>query len=317
MIARAVKSAFQEGKEENIRMLEHIHIIIYLIAAALVAATVARLLRDKKRRAAAPPPAQSAKPALLNFTAAVCVAVSILGTAGLFFQGQALIALRVLACVIFALSAMDAGVAIRRWYENILEKPTVRRSEFILPGVAALIGFLALEFTVSLCGIPGGKDSALAVDYPVHGEWKVVTGGPTALTNYHHNNPVAQNSAVDMVRSQGASEGETIYAPIDGVVSKAVGDRSPGGAEPEGNIVIIKDAKGIEIWLAHLQQNSLLVQAGDSVKRGQALAKCGATGSADVAHLHIHAQKDNQPVPLLFGPAKKFLLRNALFQTTP
>ena len=88
-------------------------------------------------------------------------------------------------------------------------------------------------------------------------------------------------------------------------------------AEPEGNIVIIKTADGVEIWLAHLQQNSVKVQVGDTVKQGQELARCGATGSADEAHLHIHAQKDNQPIPLVFGPKKKFLLRNDCVETTP
>ena len=300
-------------------MLANLHIIIYLTAAALLVVTGVRLLRAKEWRTsgAVPPEPQSAKPALLNFLAAVCIAVSILGAGGLFFEGQTLIALRVLAGVILSMSALDAGAALRRWYDNILEKPTVRASQLIMPVLAAVIGFAALEFTVSLRGIPGGSDSAVQVEYPVRGAWRVVTGGATALTNYHHNNPASQNCAADMVCIGATSDGAAICAPADGVVAKAVGDRTPGSAEPEGNVVIIKTSAGGEIWLAHLQQNSVRVQVGDQVKRGQELAKCGATGSAEEPHLHIHAQKGDQPVPLLFGSQKKFLLRNDRFEANP
>lgn len=39
---------------------------------------------------------------------------------------------------------------------------------------------------------------------------------------------------------------------------------------------------------AHLQPGSLLVKAGDRVKRGQVLGLVGSSGNSDVPHLHFH-----------------------------
>ena len=172
---------------------------------------------------------KSAKPAILNFLAALCIAVSILASAGLFFEKQDLFALRVLAGVVFATALLDAGAALHRWYKHRLEKPVVHPKQLILPGVALLIGCCAWGFTAFLRGVPGGADAACPVAWPVRaGAWKVVTGGRSSLTNYHHNNPPAQNYAVDVVRSSGTTAGEVVYAPVGGVITQAVNDRTAG-----------------------------------------------------------------------------------------
>ena len=154
----------------------------------------------------------------------------------------------------------------------------------------------------------GGLD----VQWPVAGEWRVITGGAYGLTNYHHDSPPSQNYAIDMVSADRANPtlGAQVIAPVNATVSKAVADcRDDQPCADEGNHVILQNADGTEIWLAHLKENSVAVRQGDSVKAGTLIGLCGATGSAEQPHLHIHAQKDGQAVPLLFGAERKWLIR--------
>lgn len=46
--------------------------------------------------------------------------------------------------------------------------------------------------------------------------------------------------------------------------------------------------------LAHFQLGSIVVKAGESVKRGQLLGKCGNSGNSSEPHLHYHLQ--NSPI---------------------
>ena len=42
--------------------------------------------------------------------------------------------------------------------------------------------------------------------------------------------------------------------------------------------------------MAHLKRGSIVVQAGDKVKRGQLLGQCGNSGNSSEPHLHYHLQ---------------------------
>ena len=182
--------------------------------------------------------------------------------------------------------------------------------KLVAPFLAILTGLGAFSFVLYLESVPGDNDDAIHLAYPVQGEWNIVTGGRSGLTNYHHDNPASQNYAVDMVRDKGETEGEKVYAPIGGVIMEAINDRDQGSPEADGNIIVIQADNGVEICLAHLQYRSVLVQKGDRVATGQEIAKCGSTGSAEKAHLHIHAQRAQESIPMLFGKDFRFLLRN-------
>jgi hypothetical protein len=54
-----------------------------------------------------------------------------------------------------------------------------------------------------------------------------------------------------------------------------------------GNHVIIDHGNGEFSMLAHLQQGSLSIKKGDTVKRGQAIARIGSSGSANNPHIHF------------------------------
>ena len=42
--------------------------------------------------------------------------------------------------------------------------------------------------------------------------------------------------------------------------------------------------------LAHLKRGSIVVRAGDKVKRGQLLGQCGNSGNSSEPHLYYHLQ---------------------------
>src|SRR4029079_12590680 len=91
-----------------------------------------------------------------------------------------------------------------------------------------------------------------------------------------------------------------VLAPADGTVIEVVDgvrDNPPGSLNSYsavGNCVLIQH-RGDEVSvLAHFQRGSIVVKAGDSVKRGQLLGKCGNSGNSSEPHLHYHLQ--NSPV---------------------
>jgi murein DD-endopeptidase MepM/ murein hydrolase activator NlpD len=139
----------------------------------------------------------------------------------------------------------------------------------------------------------------------------VITGGRSRLTNYHHNSPAAQNLAIDLVRDENNSptEGQPVYAPATGTIETADDGYAPGSGPAEGNLIIIKTADNTDIWLAHLQQDSLTVIAGQPVTAGTAIARTGRSGSATIPHLHIHAQQNGHPIPILWKPKNQYLVR--------
>ncbi|TMZ49982.1 M23 family metallopeptidase, partial [Klebsiella pneumoniae] len=51
---------------------------------------------------------------------------------------------------------------------------------------------------------------------------------------------------------------------------------------------------------------------GDVVREGQLLGTVGNSGNTSEPHLHIHAEKDGEGVPIRFGG--RFLVRNNLMR---
>lgn len=91
-----------------------------------------------------------------------------------------------------------------------------------------------------------------------------------------------------------APRGTIIVAAEDGIVSFT------GRKGTYGLTVIINHGSNIETLYAH--NSSILVRAGESVKRGQPIAKIGSTGASTGPHLHFEVRKNGRhtnPLPWL------------------
>lgn len=89
-------------------------------------------------------------------------------------------------------------------------------------------------------------------------------------------------------------EGTPVKAAEDGVVAYA-GNELKG----YGNLVLVRHANGYVTAYAHASE--LEVKRGDTIKRGQVIAKSGQTGDVGSPQLHFEIRKGSSPVdPLHF-----------------
>jgi len=117
--------------------------------------------------------------------------------------------------------------------------------------------------------------------WPVRGK---VIAGYGAKTNGKANDGI--NLAVP--------EGTPIKAAEDGVVAYS-GNELKG----YGNLVLVRHSNGYVTAYAHASE--LLVKRGDTIKRGQVIAKSGQSGEVGSPQLHFEIRKGSQPVdPLQF-----------------
>jgi murein DD-endopeptidase MepM/ murein hydrolase activator NlpD len=89
-------------------------------------------------------------------------------------------------------------------------------------------------------------------------------------------------------------EGTPVKAAEDGVVAYC-GNELKG----YGNLILVRHANGYVTAYAHASE--LLVKRGDTIKRGQVIAKSGQTGEVSSPQLHFEIRKGSSPVdPLQF-----------------
>jgi murein DD-endopeptidase MepM/ murein hydrolase activator NlpD len=129
---------------------------------------------------------------------------------------------------------------------------------------------------------PSETTSALpSFRWPVRG--KVITGYG-AKTNGKANDGI--NVAVP--------EGTPVKAAEDGVVAYS-GNELKG----YGNLILVRHSNGYVTAYAHASE--LLVRRGDTIKRGQIIAKSGQSGEVGSPQLHFEIRKGSSPVdPLQF-----------------
>jgi murein DD-endopeptidase MepM/ murein hydrolase activator NlpD len=95
----------------------------------------------------------------------------------------------------------------------------------------------------------------------------------------------SQNDGIDLAVPQGTP----VKAADDGVVAYA-GNELKG----YGNLVLIRHDNGYVTAYAHASE--ILVKRGETVKRGQVIAKSGETGSVKTPELHFEIRKGATPV---------------------
>jgi murein DD-endopeptidase MepM/ murein hydrolase activator NlpD len=93
------------------------------------------------------------------------------------------------------------------------------------------------------------------------------------------------------------NDGVNVQAPAGtDVLAAEAGVVAYAGSEVKGygNLVLVRHDNG---WVtAYAHNDTLLVQRGDRVRRGQALGKVGMTGSADQPQLHFELRQGSKPV---------------------
>lgn len=93
------------------------------------------------------------------------------------------------------------------------------------------------------------------------------------------------NDGIDVAVPQGTS----VMAAENGVVAYA-GNELKG----YGNLILIRHANN---WVsAYAHNEEILVKRGDKVRRGQIIAKAGATGSVNQPQVHFELRKGSRPV---------------------
>ena len=133
---------------------------------------------------------------------------------------------------------------------------------------------------------PAGQESAVktaepagslpSFRWPVRG--RVIAGfGPTPNG--------LQNDGINLA----VPEGTPVKAAEDGVVAYA-GNELKG----YGNLVLLRHANGFVT--AYANTSEILVKRGDTVKRGQVIAKSGQTGNVTSPQLHFEIRKGSTPV---------------------
>ena len=142
-------------------------------------------------------------------------------------------------------------------------------------------------------------------------EWFVVWGGRTIEENYHASLG-DQRFAIDVVQIENGSTftgngaqnedyycfGDTLYAPGSGQIvemEKSVVENLPGETNTNqlfGNYVIIDHGNAEFSVLAHFMNNSIIVDLGDLVTKGQIIGLSGNSGNSTEPHLHYHLQNN-------------------------
>ena len=180
--------------------------------------------------------------------------------------------------------------------------------------------FISFLFCVTLINITGcsivetpsnysNYENIAELDLPFNGSWYVVWGGRN-LNNNYHNSLNDQRFAIDVLQIKNGSTfsgsgtknehyysySDSIYAPASGQIVEMknyVIENIPGETNKNelfGNYVIINHGNDEYSVLAHMITNSIIVNPGDRVTKGQLIGLCGNSGNSTQPHLHYHLQ---------------------------
>lgn len=122
----------------------------------------------------------------------------------------------------------------------------------------------------------------------IPGGWPLAIGGVITSGFGYRRHPISGRSALHMGTDISGPVGTSIVAMAEGVVIFS------GQKNGYGNIVELRHSNGIETRYAHCQQN--LVQVGDTVHKGQVIAKLGSTGRSTGPHVHFEVRRNGSAV---------------------
>lgn len=151
-----------------------------------------------------------------------------------------------------------------------------------------------------------GDNSPIPIYLPFLGEWTVTQGHDGEFTHKGNWRHAWDFEIKDDENKTYTNEGDfpedyycfdkNILAPADGIVESVVDDISDNPITVKnleknwGNSIIIKHTDFLYSNLCHLKQGSIIPKAGDKVKKGELIAKCGNSGHSPYPHLHFQIQ---------------------------
>jgi murein DD-endopeptidase MepM/ murein hydrolase activator NlpD len=102
--------------------------------------------------------------------------------------------------------------------------------------------------------------------------------------------PITHKKTLHAGMDMAVAKGTPVYAAESGVVIVA---QSWSGY---GNCIIIDHGGGLWTLYGHLMNGGILVDKGETVKRGQKIGLVGSTGQSTGNHLHFEVRKNSEPV---------------------
>lgn len=172
------------------------------------------------------------------------------------------------------LSVVRSPEKNRRWFKNYIRIITRPFTEVALP----FNGFWSVSQGVDGDITHKGK-GRFAWDFVVEDELGHQAGGfGTRATDFY-------------------AFGLPVLAPADGLVVSMrnhIDDNAPqtmNRNEAWGNFVVIDHGNGEFSELSHFKKDSVSVQIGEPVKRGQVIGNCGNSGRSPYPHIHFQNQK--------------------------
>ena len=150
-----------------------------------------------------------------------------------------------------------------------------------------------------------GNFKALFPELPFFGEWKVSQAHNGEIT-HKDKWKYAWDFIIEENDNQYTKLGEDVEdyfcynvpvnATLDGEVVSVTDNipdneiNEPNVKENWGNTIIIDHGQGLFSSISHLKPDSIKVEEGDKVKKGDVLAHCGNSGRSPVPHLHFQFQ---------------------------
>lgn len=171
-------------------------------------------------------------------------------------------------------------------------KKIVKGILFLILGIATMSFIVLRSWDINENEYPAKKDSPYT--FPVKRKCKslCIQGNNTLST---HSEGIHKYS-YDILLPIGTA----IYASRDGIVNETLKTVGSIGFL-QGNFVSIVHGDSTIAIYAHLKKNSIVVNAGDTVKAGQLIGYSGCNGMAVYPHLHIHILKNGQSIPFVFS----------------
>lgn len=210
---------------------------------------------------------------------------------------------------------------------------TTTRSQKLSLGFTTLLLILFSVYNLFVFTSYTTSDEAIELTFPLKdGTYYIGQGGNHTQMNYHQAY-APQQYALDILkinklgfRAKGLSPKElekyqiyddNLYSPCNGKVVETeseLPDLIPPETDAEnatGNhIAMACENTDATVYIAHMQHDSVKVSENETVKKGQKIGKVGNSGNTSEPHLHIHAEKDGEGIPIRFNG--KFLVRNNL-----